>query len=264
MERSEGGAQLAGRVFEQSSAVDGIKHGGHVSLLSKRQGLTGLQTYEAWGEMAQEWRNTYLKFTRAIANDPTIPYKTVDEHHLDALRDILLARELILPRPEGTPDDLAHDGSLFDEQQIVELSLIWHYLEPWPDTVEGLHLLNKKFSTCTLSNGNVSLLKDMVSTGHMPFTHIFSSEMFKSYKPSPKVYLGAVEKMGLKPGECMMVAAHLDDLKHARESGLKTCYVERSQEERHPELRDAGVADVWVGIDEEGFVAAAGKLGVQV
>lgn len=212
--------------------------------------------------MAQEWRNTYLKFTRAIAQDPSIPYKTVDEHHLHALRDILVQRELIFPRQGDVPDPLVHDGSLWDEQQILKLSLIWHYLAPWPDTNRGLALMNMKFSTCTLSNGNVALLTDMVEHGKMPFTHVYSAEMFQSYKPSPKVYLGAAEKMGLKPEECVMVAAHLDDLKFAKQNGLRTCYVERLDEERHSELREEGIPDVWVKLDEEGFVTAAERLGV--
>ncbi|CAK1366817.1 hypothetical protein CB0940_10185 [Cercospora beticola] len=219
-------------------------------------------TKQDWGSIAQEWRNSYLKFTRSIARDPTIPYKTVDQHHLDSLREILIAHELILPREGDVPAELVHDGSLFDEQDLVNLSLIWHRLAPWPDTVQGLHDLNKKFSTITLSNGNVSLLEDMVKHGSMPFTHIYSAEMFQSYKPSPKVYLGAAEKMGLQPAECMMVAAHLDDLKYAKQNGFRTLYVERSQEERHPELLDEGIPDVWVKLDEEGFVEAARKLGI--
>lgn len=144
------------------------------------------QTKRYWGDIAQEWRNSYLKFTRSIASDPNIPYKTVDQHHLDALREILSQHELLLPRQGDISGD---DGSLFDEQELHTLSMVWHKLTPWPDTVQGLHQLNKKFSTITLSNGNVSLLEDMVQHGSMPFTHIYSAEMFQSYKPSPKVYL---------------------------------------------------------------------------
>lgn len=144
------------------------------------------QTKRYWGDIAQEWRNSYLKFTRSIASDPNIPYKTVDQHHLDALREILTQHELLLPQ-QG--DISGEDGSLFDEQELHTLSMVWHKLAPWPDTVQGLHQLNKKFSTITLSNGNVSLLEDMVQHGSMPFTHIYSAEMFQSYKPSPKVYL---------------------------------------------------------------------------
>lgn len=218
---------------------------------------------EDWGKIAQEWRNTYLTFTRSIAKDPSIPYKTVDQHHLDALREILVREQLIFPRLDDTPAELVHDGSLWDEQQILELSMVWHYLDPWPDTPQGIRELNKKFATCTLSNGNVTLLQDMVKHADMSFTHVYSAEMFHSYKPSPKVYLGAAEKMGIKPAECVMVAAHLDDLKAAKANGFRTVYVERAQEERHPELRDEkGIVDVWVTLEEDGFVAAARKLGI--
>ena len=164
----------------------------------------------------------------------------------------------------STPDNLVHDGSLWDEQQIRKLSLVWHRLDPWPDTVRGIQELNRLFWTCTLSNGNLSLLHDMVQYAGMEFTHVFSAEMFKSYKPSPAVYLGAAEKLGLEPGECCMVAAHLDDLKAAKSNGFRTIYVERSREERHPELRDEGFVDVWVREDDEGFVTVAEKLGCQI
>jgi 2-haloacid dehalogenase len=206
------------------------------------------QSYEQWGEIAQEWRNSYLKFTRAIAADPRLTYKTVDQHHLDSLHEILTSHGL---------------ADLFSQDKITSLSLVWHYLDPWPDTNAGLAMLNKKFQTATLSNGNVSLLTDMVSHGSMPFTHIFSAEMFQSYKPSPKVYLGAAEKLGLKPEECMMVAAHLDDLKYAKSNGMRTLYVERKREERFPELKGEGFVDVWVSVEEEGFVAVAEKLGIE-
>lgn len=99
----------------------------------------------------------------------------------------------------------------------------------------------------------------------MPFTHVYSAEMFQSYKPSPKVYLGAAEKMRLKPEECCLVAAHLDDLKAAKANGFSTVYVERPLEERHLEMREeAGWVDVWVKEGEEGFVEAARKLGCEV
>ncbi|USW56625.1 Putative phosphoglycolate phosphatase-like, domain 2, HAD superfamily [Septoria linicola] len=234
------------------------------SIATRIRMKTDALSKQDWWNIAQEWRNSYLKFTRSIASDPSIPYKTVDQHHLDSLREILVQHELIFPRQGDVPADLVHDGSLFDEQDLVALSMIWHKLAPWPDTVQGLSMLNKKFSTVTLSNGNVSLLKDMVEHGGMPFTDIYSAEMFQSYKPSPEVYLGAAEKKGLQPAECMMVAAHLDDLKHAKQNGFLTLYVERLQEERHPELLDEGIPDVWVKLDEDGFVEAARKLGIRI
>lgn len=222
------------------------------------------QTYEQWGDLAQEWRNGYLKFTRELANDSSKAWKSVDEHHLESLRDILTQRGLVFPRVDDTPDNLVHDGSLWDEQQIRDLALIWHRLNPWPDTCRGIQELNRLFWTCTLSNGNLSLLNDMAAYARMEFTHIFSAEMFQSYKPSPKVYLGAAEKLGLKPEECCMVAAHLGDLKAAKSNGFRTVYVERPLEERDPDMVNEGFVDVWVKEDEDGFVTAAERLGVQV
>lgn len=38
-----------------------------------------------------------------------------------------------------------------------------YYILGWPDTVQGLLALKKKVIICTLSNGNVRLLIDMVT-----------------------------------------------------------------------------------------------------
>lgn len=210
--------------------------------------------------VAQQWRNGYLVFTREFAADPSKKYKTIDQHHLESLRSILTERGLIFPRDGSVPDHSVHDGSLWNEEQIRDLSMVWHRLDPWPDTCRGIQELNRHFWTCTLSNGNVSLLQDMVASANMEFTHVFSAEMFQSYKPNRRVYLGAAEKMGLKPEDCCMVAAHLDDLKAAKANGFSTIYVERPQEERHLELANEGFVDVWVNNDEEGFVALSRKL----
>lgn len=84
--------------------------------------------------------------------------------------------------------------------------------------------------------------------------------MFQSYKPNPKVYLGAAGKMGLKPEECALVAAHLDDLKAAKACGMGAVYVERAREERYLEMRGEGIPDLWIREGEEGFVAVAERL----
>ena len=38
------------------------------------------------------------------------------------------------------------------ETQKQDLNLIWHRLNPWPDSVEGLTRLKQKFTIVTLSN----------------------------------------------------------------------------------------------------------------
>jgi len=173
-------------------------------------------TKEEWGVFTQQWRNTYKAFTKTIASDSSKAWKTVDEHHYDSLKELLAEWQL---------------GGLWTEEEVRDLSLIWHRLDGWPDSSTGIQELNKRFWTCTLSNGNLSLLNDLKVHAKMDFTHVFSAEQFGSYKPNPSVYLGAVEKLGLSPKDCAMVAAHLYDLKAARACGLQTVYVERPQEE---------------------------------
>lgn len=122
-----------------------------------------------------------------------------------------------------------------------------------------------------MSNGNLSLLGDLRTYSAIPFTHIFSAELFGTYKPSPRVYLGAVEKLQLPPDQCAMVAAHLNDLRAAKDSGLKTIYVERPDEEdwskdQVEEARQEGWVDLWIGSGNgnKGFVTVAERLGIEL
>ncbi|KAM0717931.1 hypothetical protein Q7P37_006263 [Cladosporium fusiforme] len=202
-----------------------------------------------WAAFAQEWRTSYLTFTRAVAADPNLGWKTVDQHHLDSLHELLASHGL---------------ADLWPQHIVEDLSLIWHRLAPWPDTNAGLQALNDLgIQTATLTNGNLTLIGNMAAHAKMPFQHILSAEMFNSYKPNPAVYLGAADKLGLEPGECGMVAAHLGDLEAAQKCGLATVYVERPQEEREGHLREKeGLVDVWVGMQEGGFVEAARRLAV--
>ncbi|KAL4916907.1 haloacid dehalogenase [Aspergillus aurantiobrunneus] len=171
-------------------------------------------TGDNWHSMAEDWRASYGRFTKTF--DPSNGFVSIDQHHYDALRELLLSRQL---------------EDLFTESELQELVQCWHRLNPWDDTVQGLKLLSSKFRTSTLSNGNVSLLEDLVRHGSLPFTDITSAEHFGAYKPSPRVYLGAAEKLGFKPDQCVLVAAHLGDLKAAKACGFGTIYVERVGEE---------------------------------
>jgi 2-haloacid dehalogenase len=44
------------------------------------------------------------------------------------------------------------------------------------------------------------------------------------------VYLAAADAFNLKPDECMMCAAHSNDLKAAADNGLRTAFIARPQE----------------------------------
>ena len=110
------------------------------------------------------------------------------------------------------------------------LSRVWHSLPAWPDAVEGLTRLKRKFTICTLSNGNIGLLTNMAKRAGLPWDCVLSAEVFRAYKPDPRTYLGVAGVFDVPPGQVMLAAAHHDDLAAARACGLQTAYIERPHE----------------------------------
>lgn len=161
---------------------------------------------------------------------------------------------------------------LWTPEELVTLSREWHFLDPWPDVSRGLAALKQKFAVCTLSNGDRELLTDMAAYAKLDWTRVFSAEDFRAYKPSPLVYEGAAQALGLQTGECALVAAHLGDLQGAKKCGYQTIYVERANEERWSseeveKARKEGWVDMWVGAgdegDEGGFLEVARRFGIE-
>jgi 2-haloacid dehalogenase len=59
---------------------------------------------------------------------------------------------------------------------------------------------------------------------------IFSTELFRRYKPHPDTYLGVGRLLGLEPEQVMLAAAHNYDLQAAQDLGLRTAFIPRPQE----------------------------------
>ena len=80
------------------------------------------------------------------------------------------------------------------------------------------------------------------------------------------MYEGAAEKLGLKTGECALLAAHLGDLEAARGCGFQTIYVEREGEEGRGRGEVDGArarwVDMWVGVGEGGVEEVARRFRV--
>lgn len=105
------------------------------SLASRVRLKASDMTLTHWGDFAQQWRDSYKAFTRKLAADPSVPWKSVDEHHFESLKELLAQWEL--------------DG-LWRDEEVRALSLVWHRLDPWSDSVQGIALLNRLF--CTFCN----------------------------------------------------------------------------------------------------------------
>jgi|SRR5487761_75273 2-haloacid dehalogenase len=116
------------------------------------------------------------------------------------------------------------------EQDCRALNLAWHRLDAWPDVAAGLTRLKRRHLLAPVSNGNISLMVDLARRNDFPWDAILGAEIAGDYKPKPRVYLAAAAAFDLPPADCMMVAAHTNDLKAAAAVGLRTAHVARPNE----------------------------------
>jgi len=166
-----------------------------------------------WHFFADRWRLRYQPALEKVRRG-TRPWTRLDELHRENLLAVLKEFEI---------DEL-------DEATIGELNRAWHRLDPWPDVVEGLGRLKRKYILAALSNGNVGLMVNLARYAQLPWDVILGAEIAGAYKPQPEVYDRAAAILDLAPGQCMMVAAHADDLQAARRRGFRTAYVPRPEE----------------------------------
>jgi 2-haloacid dehalogenase len=161
-----------------------------------------------------------------------------------------------------TLDKILVDFKLTDltEDEKAGLNHAWHRLTPWPDAVAGLTRLKKKYIIAPLSNGNISLMTDLAKHAGLPWDVILGAELVRHYKPDREVYQSAAEILDLKPAEVMMVAAHLGDLRAAKQVGLRTAFVTRPKEfgpDGKPDLK----GDASVDLSATDFNDLAKQLG---
>lgn len=190
-------------------------HGGIVRELSAAHPQVDADAF------ARAWREGYQPAMQRVRSGERA-WTRIDELHREILDEIL-------PR-----FGLGH----LDEAQRARLNRVWHRLAPWRDSVPGLARLKTRFTIGSLSNGNIGLLTNMAKHAGLPWDCVLSAEVFRAYKPDPRVYLGAAELFDLPPAEVMMVAAHQDDLAAARACGLATAYVERPLEFGLAQVKD--------------------------
>lgn len=166
-----------------------------------------------WAKFADAWRALYQPQMDKVRTGRR-PWTKLDDLHRESL-DVVL-------RNFGITGILAAD--------LDDFSRVWHRLDPWPDTIEGLTRLKTKYIIAPNSNGNVALILNMAKRAGIPWDAILGAEIARAYKPTPEEYLRNVEILGLIPQQVMMVAAHNSDLVAAHACGLRTGFVARPSE----------------------------------
>lgn len=120
-------------------------------------------------------------------------------------------------------------GGLSDAER-ADLTLVWHRLDAWPEAVLALRRLRVRYRLAPMSNGNISLMADMARHNGFHWDAILGAEVARDYKPKLEVYRVGCAAFDLDPDQCLMVAAHTDDLVAATAAGLKTAHIARPDE----------------------------------
>ena len=163
-----------------------------------------------WADFADRWRLGYQPAMNKVRKGE-IPWTRLDDLHRMILEDLLKEFKI-----EGLSDE-----------EKVSWTHVWRRLKPWPDSVEGLTRLKKKYVIAPVSNGNIALMTNLAKFGGLPWDVILGSEVARHYKPDREVYVSAYYSLDLKPEEVMMCAAHVGDLQAARGNGLRTGFIYR-------------------------------------
>src|SRR5713226_3489610 len=161
--------------------------------------------------LSQAWRAKQLEYTwlRSLMGR----YKDFWQVTESAL--VFACKSLSLPCP---PDTRA---------KLMETYL---HLNPFPEVQQSLRALSG-YSLAILSNGSPRMLKAAVESAGLKgvFARILSVDDAKIYKPSPRVYHLAPQKLRLATSAIGFISANFWDIAGAKAFGFHTYWVNRSK-----------------------------------
>ncbi len=166
-----------------------------------------------WNAFADAWRDQYQPAMEEVRSG-RIAYVKLDVLHRRTLT-------MILPR---------FGLDALGDAQLEELTLAWHRLDAWNDVSTMLSRLRQRYLIAPVSNGNTAIMCDLARRNDFRWDAVLGADLARNFKPAPAVYLASVEAFNLKPGECMMCAAHSGDLEAAAANGLRTAFIARPEE----------------------------------
>ena len=205
-----------------------------------------------------DWRTGIAREVESIANKYDIlldPFDFADAWRAEyqpAMEEIRKGRRSFTILDILHMENLKKIASKFNLNNLANedfnmLVRAWHRLPGWPDSSDGLNALKKKYILATQSNGNIALIVNMAKFSNLNWDVVLGAEVIGHYKPEPKAYLKACNALDLKTEECLMVAAHDDDLKAASIQGMKTAYVHRPFEYGRDKMFDIALVNDYKG-----------------
>ena len=167
---SDSRAHVSRREFLQAS-VAGVAAAGLQRSPSQRTAMTGIKAlvFDVFGTVV-DWRTSVAREVDTVAKAKGI--KIDGAAFADAWRAQYapMMDQVRTGKLPWTKLDRLHRMILdqivdrfgmggLSEAERASLTLAWHRLQPWPDSVPGLTRLKKRFILAPMSNGNIALIR---------------------------------------------------------------------------------------------------------
>jgi 2-haloacid dehalogenase len=138
------------------------------------------------------------------------------------------------------------------EHDLDELAHGMRTMPAHPDVADGLEQLRAQgYRLVTLTNSppKPEVPTPLENAGlDRLFEKQFSVDTWQVFKPSAELYTGVAEQLGVKPSDCMMVAAHVWDTIGAQAAGFRGALITRPGNAPLPDVGlpqpDVVVADI--------------------
>ncbi|MBX9810397.1 MAG: haloacid dehalogenase type II [Burkholderiales bacterium] len=132
-----------------------------------------------------------------------------------------------------TADALRHACSALDlkleSSHVLQLMDAYDRLAPFPDVLEALPRL-AQYKRVILSNGSPAMLNTAVKNAGLAsyLDAVLSVDQIKIYKPDPRVYQLAIDRLGVDKASIGFVSSNYWDIAGAKSFGFNALWINRS------------------------------------
>jgi 2-haloacid dehalogenase len=132
-------------------------------------------------------------------------------------------REILKKTVIAFGDRFGFTPSLSERNCLVDSLGTW---KPYPDTVETLQILKKKYKLAIISNIDDDLFSLSAKHLKVEFDWVITAEQAKSYKPSDRTFKFAIKKIGVSPERILHISnSAYHDIIPAKSLGLSTIWI---------------------------------------
>jgi 2-haloacid dehalogenase len=147
------------------------------------------------------------------------------EFELEAEKDYQTYREVLQSVVRGFGQRLGFVPSDAEVRSLPDSLANW---QPFPDTVDALRRLKKRYRLAVISNIDDDLFAQTAPKLGVPFDAVMTAQRSRCYKPCKKIFEMAQEKLGIRKDEWLHVGQSIyHDVIPAQSLGISTVWVKR-------------------------------------